>query len=136
MKRFIIAAVVVSLVATFAVAISSSKASAGPPGDPFRGVWTATDNVDDSNLTLRITPGLAVVLSDDRATGCPGAVPAIFTGSGTVSDTTVLDIDGVVKCLRVGVLPPFSFTLTFDPHGAGPGDDHLHQADGTTFNRI
>jgi len=136
MKRFIIVAVVLTLVATSALAISSSKASAQPPGDPFRGVWTATDNVDGSNLTLGIAPSLAVTLFDDSAIGCPGAVPAIFTGRGTVSDTTVLDIDGVVKCLRVGVLPPFSFTLTFDPHGAGPGDDHLHQADGTTFNRI
>jgi len=58
MKRFIIGALIVGVIATFSVAIAP-KTSAAPTtaNDPFVGAWTGIDEADGSNMRLLIGRG-------------------------------------------------------------------------------
>jgi hypothetical protein len=77
MKRFIIGALIVGVVATFSAAIApETSAAPATPKDPFVGAWTGIDEVDGSNMWLVIGRGLGrwhpVLWQEDYFTACEG----------------------------------------------------------------
>ena len=131
-----------------AVAIAPVGTTMARPTDPFVGAWTATDNVDGSNLKMAITGGGSghrFNLFDDAGFVCgvffgDSTVPAVYRGTGThpVPDLGLetLVLDGPVWCLLRGaggrtLVPGSPFVTTLDYN---PITDTLTGA-GDTWNR-
>lgn len=81
----------VPLVAVGLVLGTAAPAAAATASD-VQGIWTATD-VDGSNVTLAVAGGgdgeFRVVYFDDLATQACDDVPALLTGSATLSGDTL-----------------------------------------------
>jgi hypothetical protein len=84
---------------------------------PFEGSWRATDALDNSTITARISPTddgrLRVVLADDRVSFVCKGESVRLTGVGTVQGST-LTVSLVGPCDPSGTT--FSSTMSFTHH--------------------
>lgn len=98
--------------------VSTTPAAAAQGRNPANGIWTATDPVDDSALTLLVTGGMSrggIVVFDDRATvACPVAdSPAVAFGRGSWSGDT-LTVTVRIRCLGEPNPGPVPLTFVYD----------------------
>jgi hypothetical protein len=78
------------LLAVGLVLATAAPAAAATASD-VRGIWTATD-IDGSNVTLAVAPrgdDFRLIYFDDLATAACDDVPALLTGSATLSGDTL-----------------------------------------------
>ena len=87
----------VALAITGLLAVLAPAPAEAATATDFAGRWEAIDDLDGSNLDLRITRSLRVKLKDDAATICNG-VPAVVTGQGVIVGDTLVIEEFHVRC--------------------------------------